>query len=148
MLAVLLVIDNHKNNPIKIDTFSSHASDNSSIYRTMHPHEAIKRVLITTPEAVATLGILFGPIVGLIAGAKQTDENILIEDYFWEKSFKPTLINSKKRGVGLIFFNIPKKAIDYSKLTYNITVIDLATNKNIPIQLPALQPSSPVELQP
>jgi len=107
MIPVFMKINNYGDDLIKIDVSGSALlTDTGEPFSSLKIDEAIERARRSDASVVGWT-IAFG-MVGAFASAGQTTSvNKSLEEDYHGKSFKPTLINSKASGEGLVFFNVP-----------------------------------------
>ncbi len=105
-------IANWGNDPIKVDfSASSLVSDTGESFRHLSIDEAIEIARRGDAEVVGWT-IAFGLIGALASGSNTASTNKSLEEDYHNKSFKPTLINTKSSGEGLVFFYVPADKLE------------------------------------
>jgi len=129
MLSVFVRVENGAENPVKVDLANSFLLINGEKYPSLAAESAVERAQRGDAVPVAGMTVLFGLIGGIATGSVIATGNRTIEEHYQEKSFKPTLINTKSCGSGLVFFEFSKEKTGGRNFTCTIPVLNLATNE-------------------
>jgi hypothetical protein len=107
MIPVFMKIANSGDNPIKVDiSGSSLITATGEPFQALSIDEAIEKAIRSDAEVVGWT-IAFGLMGALVSGGNTASTNKSLEEDYHQKSFKPSLINTKSSGEGLVFFYVP-----------------------------------------
>lgn len=106
MIPVFMKIANSSNHLVKVDiSGSSLLTDAGEPFQSIPIDEAIEKARRSDAEVVGWT-IAFGLMGGLVSGGNTASINKSLEEDYHQKSFKPSLINTKSSGEGLVFFYV------------------------------------------
>ncbi len=138
MVPLLLKVRNNGSNPVKVDLTRCFLanSQGSEIFKALALSDATERAR-RSDAAVVGATLAFGMIGGLISGSQTAQANRTLEQDYYDKYFKPTLINTGSEGQGVIFFDTPEEKQSLIRYLV-ITTIDIKTmdQNETRIQLP------------
>jgi hypothetical protein len=135
MVPVLLRIENHGRFPVKVDlsrTFLTLTMGENR--RSLTLEESCDRARRADAAPVLGAAIMFGLIGAAAGGAQAASANRSLEEDYFQKYFRPTLINSEASGRGVVFFDVP--ADKQSAITLlTVTLVDVSTGAPTPVTM-------------
>jgi hypothetical protein len=127
MVPVFVKVQNNGDHPIKVDCAKCFltASAGGETFRALTVNEACERARRSDAHVIAAT-FAFGMMGAIISGTHVAEVNRTLEQDYYDKSFKPTLLNSGAEGQGVIFFDAlgEKQALLRSLV---VTTIDVDT---------------------
>jgi len=113
MIPVFMKINNYGNDLVKVDVSgSSLLTDAGELFQPLTIDEAIEKARRSDAEVIGWT-IAFGLTGALVSGGTTASANKSLEEDYHNKSFKPTLINTKSSGEGLVFFSVPAEKQEF-----------------------------------
>jgi hypothetical protein len=107
MVPVFMKIINAGNDIVKVDIpGTSLLTDAGESFHSLTIDQAIEKAMRSDAEVVGWT-MAFGITGALASGSKAASANKSLEEDYHNKSFKPTLLNTKSSGEGLVFFHVP-----------------------------------------
>lgn len=135
MVPLLLSVVNQGSDPLKVDlsrTFlASTAGEN---FKSLTLEESCDRA--RSEGAVPILGatVLFGALGATASGAQVASTNRSLEEDYFQKYFRPTLIGAGSSGRGVLFFDVPADRRQ-RMLSLVVTLVDLGMGKTTQVRL-------------
>ncbi len=138
MVPLLLKVQNNGNDPVKIDLTHCFltTSQEGETFNALALNDACERARRGDASVIGA-AIAFGAIGAVISGTQTAQANRTLDQDYYDKCFKPTMINAGAKGEGVIFFDAPKEKQDLLR-SLIMTTIDVNTmeRKETQIELP------------
>lgn len=135
MAPIFFRIRNNGAGPVKINTSSSYiTAESTDKSPCLTIEEACNRARRGDAAEVIGWSLAFGVTGALASGANTAEVNRTLERDYYEKQFKPTLINAGGTGEGFLFFDVPKEK-QATVRTAAISYLDLAASETREIKI-------------
>lgn len=135
MVPVLLSVENHGSDPLKVDlsrTFlSSTVGEN---FKSLTLEESCDRARREGAAPVLGASVLFGLVGATMSGAQIASTNRSLEEDYYQKYFRPTLIDTGSSGRGVLFFDVPAGKHQGIR-SLIVTLVNLGTSKTTQVCL-------------
>jgi hypothetical protein len=137
MVPGLLEVSNDSNEVVRVDLAGARLlQESGKDLPSVALDEAIHRALRSDAEVMAW-GLGFGVLPMLVAADNSARTNRTLEEDYHAKSFKPTLINPKGKGQGVVFFDYPRgRAPKIHRVVIPVARLTTKDSVEVKIELP------------